>query len=706
MTSFLDRLLGRHETPAPKYAKAVVQTQPWSTGTLLSSLADTPQRKAAAYLKAYDVDWFAKAGRKIAGDVASLDWAVSEGDAEEGDQEQTLDRPDLTIPFEGLSPIEQFQRLMEAPYRRPDGKVLITGRALLHKTQVHLDFTGNACWYLGQQGPAGLPSELLPINPARMWPSRNKSGELIGWVMDADAPSGGVPFDEDEILWFSTGGAGDDVWGTSVVECVYSQVPLTNLMARHTGDILSTGGRLAGMMWPKERPLTEDEFVDAQRAWRNVASDPNAGRRLLIFPEPMEYDAGAATPQELGVPELAVLSRDEVLTAFPISPYMLGVPTPGGLNSGEVRREDRRDYWEGTIDPRADLIEEQVQVGLLARYERVMGQTFDFELLIPNLDDAPSLMEKTAAFKGMVSIGLDPKEALKAVGLGHIKWMGLPDLLDPAKQAEAAAAAQEAVGDGSRTVVRDDTPRDNTATQQTIVGKAIKARDDVTSRAHPVLREFFEQQRDRVIADLRDFLPATKAARTAAMKADPEWFDSAEENAKLGQTMRVVYVDAGRSGLQVVADALNRTVPNKAVDRIVADLTEYGGQRIVDMNARTLQALTIELAEGTRRGYSINQLIDGVPDEGYKGVRGLTLDNGVAVFGDYRAEVVARTETALSYNRAALGGYREFNIKRVLAYDGDGDPDCAARNGREFEVSDAFSIADHPNGTLDWAPVV
>jgi hypothetical protein len=180
----------------------------------------------------------------------------------------------------------------------------------------------------------------------------------------------------------------------------------------------------------------------------------------------------------------------------------------------------------------------------------------------------------------------------------------------------------------------------------------------------------------------------------------------AAEDAALQQTLRTLYLEAGRSSLQVVADSLNRVVPNRAVDRVLTDLLEYGGERIRDMNAKTLQAITIELAEGTRRGYTVSQLIDGVPGEGFKGVLNVGMDNGVGVWGDARAETIARTETALSYNRAALDGYKEFRVTRVLAYDGDTDADCAARNGREFDIDDAFSIADHPNGTLDWSPVI
>lgn len=706
MSTFLDRLFGRPE-PAPRSYKAVVDSAPWQNAIPLSTLQNTPQAKAAAYLKAYKVGWFYKAGGKIADDIASLDWSVSDGDSEEGEEETTLDRPKLSIPFDSLSPIEQFMRLLE----RPNPKQ--TGRQLLRKTQVRLDFAGAAALYLeGGSSDRSLPTALYGISPARMWPSYDKAGQLIGWVMDKDAPGGGVPFDTSEILWMSTGNAdNDDIWGTSVVEAVYAQVPLTDLMARHTADVLTTGGRLAGMMWPKERALDESEYTDAQRAWRNAVSDPNAARRMLIFPEPMEYASGASTPAEIGIPELALLNRDEILTAFPVSPYRLGVPMPGGLNSGEVRREDRRDYWEETIHPRADLLEEAIQVGLLSRYEAVMGQTFDFEIAEPNMDDAPSLLEKAGAFRALIGIGFDPEETVKAVGLDHIKWGGLPTLLDPEHQAEVEAAQLTST-------VQDDTPRNNTNTQQEVVSKpkpkpktpapakAVKARDDTAAKGMPTLQRFFDEQRTRVTDRIRASVPTAKAERKAwAAKSDPEWWDAAGEDAKLQGALQVIYRESGRQGLQIVADALGRIVPAKTEARVVEDLLRYGGDRIRDINARTLQSLVIELAEGTRRGYSISQLIDGVPAEGYKGIANGVLENGLPVFGDARAEMLARTETALSYNRSSLLGYKEYQIKYVQAIDGDEHEPCQSRNGREYEVDEALGMADHPNGTLDWVPV-
>ena len=659
----------------------------------LSSLRETPQQRCAAFLKAYRVGWFYKAESKISGDLSRQPWTVSDGDIESEDPEETnVQRPDLDIPFEALNPIEQFMRLME----RPNPKQ--TGTALRQKTYIRRDMAGAAFWYLEVASPTALPTAIYGVSPTRLWPSYDKrTGQLLGYILDYDKQGGSMTFEPWEILAFSNASADDDdIFGVSLVEAVYAELPLTDLMSRHTGDLLTTGGRLAGMLWPKDRALGEDEFTDAQRAWRNVISDPNSARRLLLFPEPMEWSAGASTPAEIGIPELAELNRDNILTAFPIAPEVLGVSMPAGQNaSGETRRELYDWYWRGTVAPRASAFDEVIAVNLLSRYEAAMGGTFKFETELPDLDDASSLLEKAGAFKSLQALGFDDKALIKAVGLDHIKWNGKPA---PSPTPTLPAGPQQ--GELSATV-NEGTSGDNSAVTQ-VVSKATKSRETIADTSIGRVRTFLHDQLQRIIERVSE-LPKVKSARSAAVKAD--WFDQASEDEALQRVLYALYLDASRGSLQVVADTLNRIIPNKAVERVLIDIEQYGGSRILDINQTTQDALTGLLSEGTRRGYSIPQLIDGVPEETFAGVKGLVLDNGVPAFGDARAETIARTETALSYNRAALDAYKEFQVTHVIAYDGDYDEVCAERNGKEFTVEEAFDIEDHPNGTLDWAPV-
>ena len=664
----------------------------WANDVHIRSVSDDPCAKAAQFLQAYKVGWFYKAESKISGDIANLSVSVAHED-DTGQNESVVIEPDLFAPWESLDPIGQFLRLMERP--NPNQ----TGRQLRQKTQIRIDMAGWSYWYLEGAGPAGsglLPTAVYGISPTRLTPSFDKAGAVIGWVLDADQRGGGIPFETYEILAFVNASADDGWAGVGVVEAIWPEVPLSGQIAKHTSDLLSTGGRLAGMLWPKERALDEGEFLDAQRAWRNVASDPNAAKRLLLFPEPMEYAVGASSPAEIGIPDLANLNRDSILTAFPISPYQLGVPMPGGLNSAQQRVEDRRDYWEGTIHPRVELLEETIQVGFLSLYEAVMGTTYDFDIEIPNLDNAGSLLEKAGAMKALVSLGFTEESAIQALELDSLEWvkpepMVVPPLPD-------ASGLSISVNDANR--------GDNSATSQSM-GKAYKASaaetardhvtDPATARAKTSLEAFFADQKARVLANLRESLPAGKAER---VKAQPTWWDAEFEDEELAKVMQGVYAEVGRGGLQNVADKLDRIIFKGATQSVLADLMTVGGQRIKGINEVTLQNITIELAEGTRRGYSIPQLIDGVPDEGYRGIANLTQ------FSDIRAETIARTETMLSYNRATVTGYGEFGVTHLLAYDGDEDLECAARDGQEFTIEEAAAIDDHPNGTLVWSPVV
>lgn len=698
MTSFLDRLLGRE--PARKATYGGPALVAYQNGIPLSVYGPDWQARAKAYLAAYHVGWFYKAGSRISRDFANLPWTLAYEDAE-GDNAEAIVAADMTVPFERLDPLEQFLRLAERP------NPWQTGRTFRQQQQIRLDFTGRALIYLENGEGDGLPTAMFGISPHRMWPSYNARGELLGWVLDKDSPSGGTPFSRDEILVIEYPGPEQDPVG--VVEAVYAHVPLTKQLPQHVSDVLATGGRLAGMVAPKERKLNEDEFQDAIRAWRNVTSDPNAARRLLMFPEPMEFTEGASSPKDLMVPELALLNRDEVLTAFPISPEMLMVPMATGLNSGQTQGVIEERYWSGTMHPRVEIWEDAFQQQLVSRYETAVGRPLDFDIDEPNLDDAASVVEKVGALRGLIAVGFEAKAAIEAVGLDYIEWNGLPELLDPAKQAEMAQdAAQLATSDGLRVVSRDPVSRDSAATQQTIVGKARITRDETIGREFPglqgTLAAFLAEQRERVTERLIEVLPKTKAAR---MKAIPDgWWDAAAEDALLAERLHTVYLAIGRDALTAAAENTSRVIAGKAVDRVLAAILARAGVRITDINETTRKTIAETLEVGVRRGYSIPQLVNGVPGEGFGGVQGALLANGVAVWDAYRAEVIARTETMNAYNEAALLTYKDLNVTEVQAIDGDQDDDCAARDGATFTVDDALSIADHPNGTLDWVPVV
>jgi phage portal protein BeeE len=680
--TILDRILGRNAPPARKATLGGAWLSAIQGGPgLLELYGNSWNERAGVFLAAYKVDWFYKAGSRIAADFATLDWTLSYEDSE-GDNEEEITAAPGNVPWERLDPLEQFLRLAERP------NPWQTGLAFRQQQQIRLDFTGRALIYVEDGDGSGLPTALYGISPERMWPSRNARGELIGWLMDKDAPSGGVPFTAEEIIPIETPGPGLDPQG--VVEAVHQYAKLAPMIPNHTADVLSTGGRLAGMAWPKERSLSEDEFADAQRAWRNVTSDPNAARRLLLFPEPMEYQAGAVSSKDLQIPELASLSRDEVLTAFPIAPEMLMVPMAAGLNSGATQVVVEMRYWSGTMHPRVEVWEETLQQSLIPRYEKAIGRPLDFDIEEPDLDDAPALLAKADALARLVELGFDAKSAVSAVGLDHIEYIGPPE-----PEPVVVVAPPEAGTDAT-----PEAPTPQQAPQPAPAAKARK-REDVIGQELPgfaeTMAEFLRDQRARLLGEIeKQYGSVAKAAR----KALPEtWWDQQREDALLREALRGLYLRLSRTALQTVADELGRVVFNRQVTNITEAMLAKAATRITGINETTREAVREVVAEGVRRGYSIPQIANGVEAEGFRGV------NALPQFDTARADLVARTETMLAYNESAIRGYAEYGVEQFEAIDGDFDEECEARNGQVFSAEEALEVDEHPNGTLDWIPL-
>ena len=74
-------------------------------------------------------------------------------------------------------------------------------------------------------------------------------------------------------------------------------------------------------------------------------------------------------------------------------------------------------------------------------------------------------------------------------------------------------------------------------------------------------------------------------------------------------------------------------------------------------------------------------------------------------FADWKADRLARTEVAQVYNAATLLAAKRAEIDRVQAVDaqkGPTDDECEKRDGKIFNVDEAWELRDHPNGTLAW----
>ncbi|HXI80720.1 MAG TPA: phage minor head protein [Verrucomicrobiae bacterium] len=140
-----------------------------------------------------------------------------------------------------------------------------------------------------------------------------------------------------------------------------------------------------------------------------------------------------------------------------------------------------------------------------------------------------------------------------------------------------------------------------------------------------------------------------------------------------------------------------KAAPVGAVERVMA----RGAARVQGINETTRAKVQEAISRGLEEGLSVTEVADLIEEAGTVG----GLDMG-SLFDELRAETIARTELMDAYNATAIGSYGDAGVTQVQAIDGDGDEECAARDGQVFDIEEADSIEDHPNGTLDWVPVL
>lgn len=125
-------------------------------------------------------------------------------------------------------------------------------------------------------------------------------------------------------------------------------------------------------------------------------------------------------------------------------------------------------------------------------------------------------------------------------------------------------------------------------------------------------------------------------------------------------------------------------------------------EQVVRIDQSTRAQLRDVLREGQQRGYSDLQIADGVPAEGFGGIRGLYLDTWKG-----RAETIARTEIATAQVSASLDRYAATGVvTHVRLHENeDTDEPCAERNGTVVPIASRPGLL-HPNCRVGIEPVV
>lgn len=166
---------------------------------------------------------------------------------------------------------------------------------------------------------------------------------------------------------------------------------------------------------------------------------------------------------------------------------------------------------------------------------------------------------------------------------------------------------------------------------------------------------------------------------------DPDLVDWERERALLEELLGRSVTDLGPDAYAEVNRELGLTLDFRMDGPSVKPVFAEIGNDVTAINDVSRQKLRKVVAEGVERGYSLGEIVRGVPDDGFAGLRDLVGSWKSTANSSARAWTIARTETANIYNHLALAGYDEGGIGSVLVFDGD---DCGWTSHDDLDKAD------------------
>lgn len=653
----------------------------WNTGVPLDSVQRTPQMMMKRAQLAYHVNpWVKLAEATITRKVVGMPWHLEDAQDEE-------------YPDDTAGDVAEARLLLERPqFLLGDPKPgTATRRLMMGLTTRHVGLCGMSYWYGDQMSVRGVPLAWLYINPARMWPSEDEQGNLTGWVLDAQDQTGrgGTPLSTEEVLPFYLDPPDWGHLGTGWYEGVVLKSQITNLGDQHAAYVIGTGGRIAGIVSPKEGSIPDEKFKALVSEFRNVNEAPDAAKRTTILQGPVDFTPTAANPQELNLVDLSKMNRDDILAEAGVPPSQASIPIPAGLNSGATKGFDEAILMQGAVHDRVVAIRETLQYGFLDKY---LPTVIELEFEEPEFDDKSPAFALMTASREVALTNAERRE------LGGYPPTGDPAIdnaiLLPSTSTLWATAPEEGQTQGAIEEIAPPVAPVVIPADQT-VGKAkelLGLRRAVDTRMVPALRKSVRSalnaQKTEIVSKVR-----AKGAHLQSRPTDQRiWWNEDKEKERLIQAIRPHLAALSQTVTKRASEVLD--TPKKAdnfAERVEQFVLRRAGERIVDMLRTTRDAIQTAISQGFNDGLAPGEVAD--------------LLEQSTTFDEARAELVARTETALAYNDAALNSYTEFGVDMVEPIDGDQDEECIARLERgPVTIEEALADTDHPNGTLDWVP--
>lgn len=599
-----------------------------------------------------------------------------------------------------------FALLMESP------NPFYSAELLWHATLYDFNLTGNAYWWVSKSAN-GRPVELYWIPSTMLAPKWEGEEYVSAYVFD---PGTGRKEDlaREDVIHFRYGLDRQNIrLGLSPLAALLREIWSDEEAGNFTGALLRNMGVPPVLISPEADVKLTEEQAERIKTLYMAKTTGDARGEPLVLSAKVRVQQLAWNPKDMNLRDVRKLPEERVSAALRVPAVVVGLGAGLDRSTFSNMAEAREAAYESCIIPTYRLLAGELRTQLLPQFDRSAGLTVYFDtanVRVLQEDENARSLRLTEQLKGG---GIKLGEYRSALGYPVDDSMDV--YLRPLTIIEIAPGGQPLLGPAAT-----EEPTSIRAAARLMLPAGAKA--DVGG----------VELSDDEVAYLTALEDATAISERAMAGDVAAYFERALTRAERGldlpeKARKAFDLDAIMGGEADAADLLttirrgwSRQIiatwplmngrlgedrPYSDEDEAVRKAVAQAGLHVTGIRDTSRARIQAMVGEAAERGYTAQQLLDGVPSEGFPGLR-----RTFRHWKDDRAALIARTEMARAQNVVQLERFRASpGVRAVMMLDGaDFDAICAARNGRVVEL-DAFEAAigeEHPNGRLRCVPVM
>lgn len=656
---------------------------------------------------------------------------------------------------DGLVPIADHPLLALLSDPNPDH----TGVELMQATIGSLAVYGEAYWRKNRGQRSSQVVELYYTPYTLMRPVLSRDTALISHYeyRSGHGTRSSLPKEDVVHFRFSISDA-NQAMGLSPLRSLELELYTDQKAAEYTSEVLRNG-MTTTLLSPEVSADGEMPTTDQLNAIRSLLSRLGRGNRrgeMEIIGGPVKSHKLGYSPREMNLRELRRVPEERVSARENLPAVVLGFGAGLDRSTFSNFAEAKEMAYEGNIVPTLDGMAATIQKYLLPDFtDEPQNFVVDFDLSKvrilqeDNTKREARLREQLAAggitvaeYRTQLGYEANPGDEvyLRPLTIAEVPASGVrfvePGTVPPVQQQRGtpeanAAPAPAAAADADAGAGADGNDEATAAAaiageikegiedyQEAIVAAIKRDREQLVGQWQPQVLGMFNELGAIASVIAEDLLKSDDGAGEIKQPLTPEeelalteimqrleasgayqsWIDRSE--VAWGQH----YLRTASQTIETINTVLDLGVslPDPASRRIIAE----GGTRLglVDIRGETRRAIFNALHDGRVAGEGPLQLS--------RRIREYVPAGRFRTAGpEYRSLMIARTETRYAQNFSSLQAYQSTSrVRAMLCFDaqaGPTDADCTDRNGREFTFDEAqtLSTSEHPNGTLDWAPI-